>query len=294
MLMAYVLLDTVQSIAPQKRHHALGTWLAAMRDEYGIQPVFVHTDKDFAEIGAAKDVWPDAKHQLCYWHLRKAVQECMALSRLSTALYHPFEANHEFGFINLDFLPRCHPDKSDPDAEIRTTPLSTHVPGPTRPPCKLPPIRIAPSQLSQLPPASQPLTHDYATVQIGNIKLKLQVLPPNAVLDTACADLVHVEDEGIERCVIFCPEDVCPLITRLMERHFCAHPLLPGKSTPDPASIRFWAVKEMYNLCYEHELPELWAYLWEGWYWPGRWELWARSMAELVPRLKTTMICEAQ
>jgi hypothetical protein len=50
----------------------------------------------------------------------------------------------------------------------------------------------------------------------------------------------------------------------------------------------------MYSLCHEHELPELWAYLWEGWYRPSRWELWARSAGDLVPRLKTTMICEAQ
>jgi hypothetical protein len=140
---SYILLDTAHSLAPQKRRRALAAWLCAMRDQYGLDPEFVHTDKDFGEIGAVKDAWPRAKHQLCYWHLRKAVRERMASSRLSTAPYHPFEANREFGFINLDFLPRCCPNKSDPDAEARPAcPPANHVPGPTRPPCNVPPIRI--------------------------------------------------------------------------------------------------------------------------------------------------------
>jgi hypothetical protein len=199
----YVLLDTAQSLEPQKRRRALGAWLATVRDHYGINPDIIHTDKDFGEIGAAKDVWPCVKRQLCYRHLRKAVRERMASSRLPTAPYHPFEANREFGFIDLDFLPRCRPDKSDPDMEKRAACSAMHVPGPTRPPHELPPIRIQPSQLSQLPPRSPPPTQESAAIQIGNVKLLL--LPAHAVLDPTSADSVHVEDEGIERRAVFCP-----------------------------------------------------------------------------------------
>jgi hypothetical protein len=56
-----------------------------------------------------------------------------------------------------------------------------------------------------------------------------------------------------------------------------------------------WAVKQMYEFCVLHNLPNLWAYLWENWYRRGRWELWARSGNPTeIPRLKTTMLVEGQ
>ena len=81
----------------------------------------------------------------------------------------------------------------------------------------------------------------------------------------------------------------------MMEHHFCAHPLIPGYSAPTPDGIKAWAVKQMYEFCTIRELPNLWAYLWENWYRRGRWELWARSgNPGEIPRLKTTMLVEAQ
>ncbi|KAH8996443.1 hypothetical protein EDB86DRAFT_2803978 [Lactarius hatsudake] len=54
-----------------------------------------------------------------------------------------------------------------------------------------------------------------------------------------------------------------------------------------------WAVKQMYSLCVHHDLPNLWAYLWENWYRRGRWELWVRSgEPREIPRLKTMMFVE--
>ena len=92
----------------------------------------------------------------------------------------------------------------------------------------------------------------------------------------------------------FCPLDYRDDIIKMMENHLCAHPLIPGYSAPSSAGIRQWAVKEMYGYCERHDLREVWAYLWENWYRHGRWELWARSCATAIPRLKTTMIMESQ
>jgi len=81
----------------------------------------------------------------------------------------------------------------------------------------------------------------------------------------------------------------------MMERHFCAHPLIPGYSAPTPEGIKSWAVKQMYGFCVHNDLPNLWAYLWENWYRHGRWELWARSgEPREIPHLKTTMFVEGQ
>ncbi|KAG1835918.1 hypothetical protein DFJ58DRAFT_610693, partial [Suillus subalutaceus] len=91
----------------------------------------------------------------------------------------------------------------------------------------------------------------------------------------------------------FCSSEFREHVIEMMERHFCAHPLIPGYSHPSAAGIRQWAVRQMYTFCREHDLCELWAYLWENWYRKGRFELWARSAGDKIPRLKTTMIMES-
>ena len=92
----------------------------------------------------------------------------------------------------------------------------------------------------------------------------------------------------------FCPPDLRDTVIELIEKHFCAHPLIPGYSAPDPLSIRCWAVKRIDEFCHDHDLRELWAYLWESWCRVDRWGLWARSAHPTIPRLKTTMMVEAQ
>jgi hypothetical protein len=270
-----------------------------MRDKHSVDPDVVLTDKDFAEIGVARAVWPRAKHQLCYWYMRKSVRERMALSRLSTAPYHPFEANAKFRFISMQFLPRCGPDRKDPDSEKRgTSHLSTpHVPGPKFPPTRLPTIVIPATQPVAAPPPAVTPTPSVRAIRLGNILLlpfgaRTGSAEPGAL--DADGDDAHIPEPNIEKRAVFCPEDARQGVTTQMERHMCAHPLLPGRCASTPADIRFWAVKEMYEYCEDQELPELWAYLWEGWYRPSCWALWARSTSPIVPRLKTTMICESQ
>ncbi|KAJ7833625.1 hypothetical protein B0H14DRAFT_2364226, partial [Mycena olivaceomarginata] len=92
----------------------------------------------------------------------------------------------------------------------------------------------------------------------------------------------------------FCPARYRDSILTMLEKHYCAHPLLPGYAHPSSEGIRRWAVMQMYKFCFEHGLREVWAYLWENWYRPSRWKLWARSVHEQIPVLKTTMILENQ
>ena len=92
----------------------------------------------------------------------------------------------------------------------------------------------------------------------------------------------------------FCPALYRELIINMMEKHYCAHPSIPGYGPPDTTGIKRWAVQQIYKFCQKHELPELWVYLWENWYRHGRWELWACSAHPLIPVLKTTMILESQ
>jgi hypothetical protein len=70
--LTYCLLSTATAIDQGKRTTALSVWAHCLHDKYGVDPVFIHTDKDMAEIGCAKAVW-GAKLNLCWWHLRRAV-----------------------------------------------------------------------------------------------------------------------------------------------------------------------------------------------------------------------------
>ncbi|KAJ6586095.1 hypothetical protein B0H19DRAFT_1250823 [Mycena capillaripes] len=91
----------------------------------------------------------------------------------------------------------------------------------------------------------------------------------------------------------FCSAAYRDSIVNMMEKHYCAHPLLPGYTHPSREGIRRWAVTQMYKFCVKHGLPDVWAYLWENWYRKSRWELWARSVHPEIPVLKTTMILES-
>ena len=48
------------------------------------------------------------------------------------------------------------------------------------------------------------------------------------------------------------PSDLRDVVVNLIERHFCAYPLIPGYLAPDPVSIRRWAVKQIYEFYQEH------------------------------------------
>ena len=44
--------------------------------QYGLTNLrFFLTDKDWAQINAAQQIWPNVKVQLCLWHLKKAVKK---------------------------------------------------------------------------------------------------------------------------------------------------------------------------------------------------------------------------
>jgi hypothetical protein len=108
------------------------------------------------------------------------------------------------------------------------------------------------------------------------------------------ASITDNDDDGKQDRHTFCPPLYRDPIINMMERHYCAHPSIPGFCPADVKLIKKWVVQHMYNFCVKHELPEVWVYLWENWYRAGRWELWARCAHKLIPVLKTTMILESQ
>jgi hypothetical protein len=292
--LAYCLLSTATSISSQKRTTALTTFLQQVRDTYDIIPSFTHVDKDFAEISALGKVWPKAKTQICLWHLDRAVGERLAKPTLKTTPYDVASACTEFGFIDPSFRPTTQPDPRD-NEEYGYRSHDEYRPGRKKAKKKkkavvtstLPPP-LPPALLSQANPNS--IIIKIAIPPSQNISRPRATSPPSD--DPTDSEDSDIEDTGTRRQ--FCPVDLREKVRSLIERHFCAHPSIPGYARPNEVAIRWWAVQEMYDFCVRNRLCELWAYLWGNWYRPQRWTLWARSTSDEIPRLRTTMVCESQ
>ncbi|KAJ7884236.1 hypothetical protein B0H13DRAFT_1565741, partial [Mycena leptocephala] len=79
--------------------------------------------------------------------------------------------------------------------------------------------------------------------------------------------------------------------------HGHQHPEIPfndsNKTHLTADEIHHGAVLDMYNYCFDNELAQVWAYLWNRWYNAVQWKLWACASEPAIPRLNTTMIVES-
>ncbi|CAB4433197.1 unnamed protein product [Rhizophagus irregularis] len=72
----------------------------------GLEPEFFITDKDFAQISAARFVWKNIKIQLCLWHIKKAVEAKLGSNKKPQQInYNGEEAHQLFSFIDPLFRP---------------------------------------------------------------------------------------------------------------------------------------------------------------------------------------------
>ena len=273
-------------------------------------------------------IWKNAKIQLCWWHLRKAVREHLAKSKLSTSPYNAKRAKKEFPFIDIAFQPPGRADPEEHEGGVKDTSGGTHdqpprphalivrLPHASQPKAVLQPIRQ--TGVDQRPDIGALKPPMHTTSHTG--KENHEATPPSVPITVAPAhvndiisDSLHLtirlpakavgrkggepeESEGDHndtRCT-FCPKECREPIINMLEQHLCAHPLIPGYAHPSCTGIHKLAVREMYLFCVMHDLHEAWAYLWENWYCPGCWELWAYCIHSKIPVLKTTMILESQ
>ncbi|KIO18476.1 hypothetical protein M407DRAFT_48553, partial [Tulasnella calospora MUT 4182] len=66
--------------------------------------LFTLTDKEKAEINAFQKVWPEAKHQCCYWYAIQYLETHLSENK-PPAFYDPREAWMKFDFIDPTWAP---------------------------------------------------------------------------------------------------------------------------------------------------------------------------------------------
>jgi len=82
-----------------------------------LSPEFFLTDKDFAQINAALQVWPSTKIQLCLWHIERAINKRLADGSIpKTNSYNAELANTETNLVDVNF----HPFPVDRNTGIRS------------------------------------------------------------------------------------------------------------------------------------------------------------------------------
>jgi len=101
--LAYLFITTEANAASHTKEKALVAWMEAI-SSLGIDPQFTLSDKDQSEISALRQVWPNAKHQLCLWHVLRALKRRLSQNG-NPGSYNALEAHHAFPDIDPAFVP---------------------------------------------------------------------------------------------------------------------------------------------------------------------------------------------
>ncbi len=112
--LAFLLIRTTKEAVPGSKQTILERFLRKLR-ALGVHPEFTLSDKDWSEINAMRAVWPNAKHQLCFWHALRAIKQRLAKNKEHPAAYDAEAAHEKFEFIDLNFVPAA---QQDPQADI--------------------------------------------------------------------------------------------------------------------------------------------------------------------------------
>ncbi len=102
--LAFLLIRTSKEARTGAKRAVLERFLGQLKSR-GVDPEFTLTDKDWSEINAMRATWPDAKHQLCFWHGLRALKQRLAKKKETPAPYNAETAHQEFSFIETAFVP---------------------------------------------------------------------------------------------------------------------------------------------------------------------------------------------
>lgn len=102
--LGYVLIR-LDKAASGAKERCISALLKHLRKTWQIRALTTLTDKDWSEINAFLAAYPEAKHQLCFWHCLRAVKKRLSILRRAPAPYNVVQAMKEFNFIQRDFVP---------------------------------------------------------------------------------------------------------------------------------------------------------------------------------------------
>ncbi|KAG6848015.1 hypothetical protein H0H93_004170 [Arthromyces matolae] len=319
--LGYLLIKSDENAVEGGKERFITQFLRHFKTIGDLQPIATLTDKDFSEINAFRSVFPDAKHQLCFWHCLRAIKTRLAILRRRPKDYDVLEAIKEFPYISRSFVPIGQSKETNPDTYVapKATPrvtvrfngeLQNQPPKPSAHPPRLilrlnGRVRtiVALPKSFQTSPIDDPVEEDgnssdvdVETDDTNDLRNQVdQLFDKDDREEEDGPDWMFEKGELTSKdpAYVFCPAPHRKQLLRLFTKHFCQHPIFLERDGQWDAS-RIWeqAVFEMYDFCFRRGLREVWGYMWTSWYSRKIWSLWARSTSPYLTRLRTTMNVE--
>lgn len=112
--LGYILIQSAPRSAQGGKQRYLEDLLKHFKGTWNIQAKVTLTDKDLSEINAFRAIYPEAKHQLCFWHCLRALKKRLSILRRGPAFYNVDEAKREFEFVDITFVPRGQSKERNP------------------------------------------------------------------------------------------------------------------------------------------------------------------------------------
>ena len=121
--LGYLLIQSSGNTEEGGKERYLRDLLSYVKDTWGLRALITLTDKDLSEINAFLAVYPEAKHQLCFWHCLRAVKTRLSVLRRCPKYYDVLEAKKEFDWIDEAFVPSAQANGQ----QVCTTLLCNHT-----------------------------------------------------------------------------------------------------------------------------------------------------------------------
>ncbi|KAF8224842.1 hypothetical protein L208DRAFT_1425713 [Tricholoma matsutake] len=101
------------------KEHYLTEIISYFKGTWKMKAIITLTDKDLSEINAFLKVYPEAKHQLCFWYCLHAVKTRLSILRRRPKYYDVKEAMKEFDWISETFNTAPEQAPAGPHLTIR-------------------------------------------------------------------------------------------------------------------------------------------------------------------------------
>ncbi len=100
----YILIQSNGGAEGVKQRY-LEQFLDHFKTKWNIRALITLSDKDWSEINAFLKTFPEAKHQLCFWHALRAIKSRLSILRQTPTFYDAAAAHAEFHWIDKTFVP---------------------------------------------------------------------------------------------------------------------------------------------------------------------------------------------
>ena len=108
--MGFLLLHSDGTGVQGGKEEIIAQFLHHIHDQWNLRIIVTLSDKDISEIKALRGEFPEAKHQLCFWHVLRAIKTHLSILRRAPGYYHVNTAHEEFPFIQKNFVPIAQSD----------------------------------------------------------------------------------------------------------------------------------------------------------------------------------------